>query len=131
MGRLFHGIPGRNSYIIPGIVKGLFRPMYAYVECTRQILLLLSGSGLSWWPLLESMANNDLLYRQQATPCPECSWEAEMKRLVPGRCLQILPQTFPGSGTLIPGEYIPLYSPARCFFCRVYGCRNLEELNII
>jgi hypothetical protein len=72
--------PNQNSNIPPGWIGGFAQsnPKFAYPD-----------PNLSTLPMLDNMANIDLLKRQQGVEWPEFSWETQKGKPDPKRCFEM------------------------------------------
>ncbi len=106
----------RSATIPPGWVGGFAEsnPAFAYPD-----------PNLSSLPLLENMANIDLLERQQAVLWPEFSWET-----VPGepdsRCYQMFAPDISRIGYTDTGRVYSIICPQQGACSPALGCLNVE-----
>ncbi|MEO5889363.1 MAG: hypothetical protein ABIQ31_03880 [Ferruginibacter sp.] len=109
-----HGTtPGTNNGWIGGFAQS--NPAFAY-----------PNPDLSSLPLLENMANIDLLQRQQAALWPEFSWETEMGSANPMRCFQMFAPDISRVGYTNTGRIYSIICPQQGVCSDTYGCMNVE-----
>lgn len=106
----------QNAVVPPGWVGGFAEsnPAFAYPD-----------PDLSSLPMLDNMANIDLLERQQAVLWPEFSWE-----VVPGdpstRCFQMFAPDISRIGYTDTGRVYSIICPQQGACSRALGCLNVE-----
>ncbi|MEP6951031.1 MAG: hypothetical protein ABI863_17215 [Ginsengibacter sp.] len=113
---MIHG-HGKTPDPDPGWIGGFAQsnPAFAY-----------PNPDLSSLPLLDNMANIDLLERQQAAKWPEFSWETEMGESNPRRCFQMFATDISRVGYTKTGRIYSIICPQQGACSDVYGCMNVE-----
>ncbi len=109
--------PNQNSNIPPGWVGGFAEsnPAFAY-----------PNPDLTSLPMLDNMANIDLLQRQQGVEWPEFSWETEKGNSDPKRCFQMFAPYISRLGYTATGRVYSIICPQQGVFIHKIGCMNVE-----
>src|SRR5580698_6269799 len=106
----------QNSDIPPGWVGGFAgsNPAFAYPT-----------PDLSSLPMLDNMANIDLLQRQQAVKWPEFSWETVVGEPT-SRCFQMFAPDISRLGYTDTGRVYSIICPQQGTCSPSFGCLNVE-----
>jgi hypothetical protein len=103
--------------IPPGWIGGFAQsnPEFAYPD-----------PNLSSLPMLDNMANIDLLKRQQGVKWPEFSWETEMGKTDPKRCFEMFSPYISRIGYDDFGRVYSIICPQQGMWINGIGCLNVE-----
>ncbi|WP_296151146.1 hypothetical protein [uncultured Flavobacterium sp.] len=109
--------PNQDKGIPPGWVGGFAQsnPKFAYPT-----------PDLSSLPMLDNMANINLLQRQQAVKWPEFSWETEKGNADPKRCFQMFAPYISRLGYTDVGRIYSIICPQQGIYVKRIGCLNVE-----
>jgi hypothetical protein len=107
----------KNSEPVPGWIGGFAesKPAFAYPD-----------PDLTSLPMLDNMANINLLKRQQAVLWPEFSWETEMGKPDPKRCYQMFAPDISRIGYTDMGRVYSIICPQQGFCSPSLGSMNVE-----
>lgn len=107
----------QNSNIPPGWVGGFAQsnPAFDYPD-----------PDLSSLPMLDNMANINLLERQQAVKWPEFSWETEKGMPDPRRCFQMFAPYISRLGYTDEGRVYSIICPQQGIYVHKIGVLNVE-----
>ena len=107
----------QNSEIPPGWVGGFVEsnPNFAY-----------PNPDLTSLPMLDNMANIDLLERQQGVKWPEFSWETLKGQTDPKRCFQMFAPYISRLGYTDEGRVYSIICPQQGACSPSFGCLNVE-----
>lgn len=103
---------------IPSGWKGGFaesNPAFAY-----------PNPNLTSLPMLDNMANIDLLQRQQGVEWPEFSWETQKGSIDPMRCFQMFASYISRLGYTDTGRIYSIICPQQGIWIDGLGCLNVE-----
>lgn len=106
-----------NGTIPPGWVGGFAQsnPAFAY-----------PNPNLTSLPMLDNMANIDLLQRQQAVLWPEFSWETQKGKKDPKRCFQMFAPDISRLGYTDKGRVYSIICPQQGAASPTLGSMNVE-----
>ncbi len=107
------GLGGTDTDWIGGFAQS--NPAFAYPE-----------PDLSSLPLLENLANINLLQRQQEALWPEFSWESAKGDADPKRCFQMFAPDISRVGYTNKGRIYSIICPQQGVCYTNYGCMNVE-----
>jgi len=110
--------PDQNSVPVPGWIGGFAEsnPAFAYPK-----------PDLSSLPMLDNLANIDLLQRQQPVKWPEFSWETQMGQPDPMRCFQMFAPYISRLGYTDEGRVYSIICPQQgVWFPIIEGTMNVE-----
>lgn len=82
--------------------------------------------NLTSLPLLDNMANIDLLQRQQPVKWPEFSWETEKGQPNPKRCYTMFAPYISRLGYTDEGRIYSIICPQQGIYIHKLGCMNVE-----
>ncbi|MES2776918.1 MAG: hypothetical protein V4722_22265 [Bacteroidota bacterium] len=107
----------QNGVVVPGWVGGFAEsnPAFAY-----------PNPDLSSLPMLDNMANIDLLERQQGVKWPEFSWNSENGNPDPKRCFQMFAPYISRLGYTDTGRIYSIICPQQGIYDARFGCLNVE-----
>ena len=107
----------QNSTTIPGWIGGFEQsnPAFAYPT-----------PNLSSLPMLDNLANIDLLQRQQPAKWPEFSWETQKGQPDPKRCFQMFAPYISRLGYTDTGRVYSIICPQQGVCHPNIGCMNVE-----
>lgn len=105
------------SAIPPGWIGGFAEsnPAFAY-----------PNPNLSSLPMLDNLANIDLLQRQQGVEWPEFSWETQKGQADPKRCFQMFAPYISRLGYTDTGRVYSIICPQQGIYIKHVGCMNVE-----
>lgn len=109
--------PEQTATIPPGWAGGFAASDPAFAYPTPNLTSL---------PMLDNLANINLLQRQQAVLWPEFSWETEMGDADPKRCFQMFAPDISRLGYTDTGRVYSIICPQQGACSAAVGCMNVE-----